>query len=405
MPFRLVQSVILAAVALSGVAAETRYLANAGDDAADGRTPATAWRTIGRLNAGLPAGGRGLLRRGDVFHGTIRVKGGPDAAHSTAITAYGEGAKPVITTAVRVPTGTNVWALVGRNIWKTPLEPSIPGVLIVDGELKAELRYDYNDVNRMWDFAGQDGWLYVHATNNPSLLAKEIRVTVKEDGAVLASNTELRGLCFREIGAHGAYAGWHNELVSHLRVVDCDFDTIGGSELVGYAQQAHVKTPVRVRYGNGVEFGHNVSDAIVEGCTFRGVYDTGTTMQGLPQYSWKDIHIRKCRFEECTQAFEVWCRKAAAGCGFENCSFTDNVCVRVGCGWGAEVRPNRACAAPLLMYAMEVGRMDILVARNQFIDFPGPLFYRSGGNPNPPPGYRMEDNVSRRMGDRKDEDR
>ena len=57
---------------------EVRYLAANGDDANDGNTPATAWRTVERLNAGLPAGGIALLRSGDVFYGTIRVKGGLD---------------------------------------------------------------------------------------------------------------------------------------------------------------------------------------------------------------------------------------------------------------------------------------------------------------------------------------
>ncbi len=48
-----------------------RYLSAEGDDAADGCSPETAWRTVGRLNEGLPAGGRACLRAGDVFYGTV----------------------------------------------------------------------------------------------------------------------------------------------------------------------------------------------------------------------------------------------------------------------------------------------------------------------------------------------
>lgn len=375
-----------------------RYVSAEGDDGADGRTPETAWRTIARLNEGLPAGGRALLRCGDAFRGTIRVKGGPDAAHPTVVTSYGGGAKPVITSAVRLPEGTNAWTALseGHCIWRTPLGNPAPGVLVVDGALQPVLRYDYNDVNRMWDFACADGWLYVHATNNPALLAREIRVTVNAHGAWLGSNTELRGLRFSEIGAHGVVAGWTGrdprQFVSHLLVKDCDFDTIGGSELLGFSRQAHIRTPIRVRYGNGVEFGSNVSDALVEGCTFRGVYDTAYTMQGMPSCSWKNVHVRKCRFEECTQAFEIWCKDPAPGCGFENCSFTDNVCVRVGCGWGAEVRPNRQSAAPLLVYWLETDVVDILVARNKFLGFPSELIHCGKGTESLPAGYRLVDN-------------
>ena len=73
-----------------------RYVAADGNDANDGLTPATAWRTIAKLNSGLPSGGAALLRCGDVFYGMIEVKGGIDSAHRTVITSYGNGPKPVI---------------------------------------------------------------------------------------------------------------------------------------------------------------------------------------------------------------------------------------------------------------------------------------------------------------------
>ena len=43
-------------------AADVRYLANDGNDAADGKTPATAWRTVEKLNAALPPGATALLK-------------------------------------------------------------------------------------------------------------------------------------------------------------------------------------------------------------------------------------------------------------------------------------------------------------------------------------------------------
>ena len=87
---------MLAAVCLSVAGGEVRYLAANGDDAKDGTTPETAWRTVRRLNSGLPGGGTARLRCGDVFYGMIQVKGGTDSAHRTTVTSFGDGPKPVI---------------------------------------------------------------------------------------------------------------------------------------------------------------------------------------------------------------------------------------------------------------------------------------------------------------------
>ena len=87
---------LLAVFALNADAQErrcVRYLAADGNDANDGLTPATAWRTVERLNAGLPSGGTALLRCGDVFYGKIAVKGGIDGEHRTTLTSFGDGIK------------------------------------------------------------------------------------------------------------------------------------------------------------------------------------------------------------------------------------------------------------------------------------------------------------------------
>ncbi|WP_157535447.1 right-handed parallel beta-helix repeat-containing protein [Nocardia inohanensis] len=95
-------AVVLAAVALMGIdrtgaVGERRndfYLSNSGDDNADGRTPATAWRTLDRLaRQRLEPGVRVLLDGGDVFEGTLRL-GADDAGDVNRpvwIGSYGTG--------------------------------------------------------------------------------------------------------------------------------------------------------------------------------------------------------------------------------------------------------------------------------------------------------------------------
>ena len=392
-----------AAVCLAA-AGEVRYLAANGDDTKDGKTPETAWRTIGRLNEGLPGGGTALLRCGDVFYGGIRVKGGADSGHRTLISSFGTGAKPVISCMKILRDDPAIWQadIISSiyNRWSMDLaNPSNytglvsadanPGFLLVDGEVKPWKRFSCHDVNAQWDFAGEDGRLYVYSTNNPALLSHDIRVAVNVHGVKLASHMAVSNIAVRATGAHGMYAGWSKTPSTDIRISDCTFENIGGSELLNHGE-------IRVRYGNGVEFGSNCADAIVERCEFRGVYDVAFTMQGVPSaVGWNDIHMRDCLVADSTQAFEIWCKGAPPGVGFKRCSFTGNRTVNVGGGWGALTRPNRQTATPLLIYFMETDTVDIIVTGNTFENMSRGLIFKLGGMDKIPPGYRIYGNTMR----------
>ena len=393
---------LLAATSGAAASCDVRYLAADGDDANDGKTPKTAWRTIERLNSGLPAGGTALLRCGDVFYGMVEVRGGVDNDHRTVVTSFGAGPKPVISCTKNLRDDPGVWKAVSAAYcqWCMDLaNPSNytglvstdanPGFLLVDGVVMPWKRFSRHDVNAQWDFAGEDGMLYVHSTNNPALLSHDIRVAVNVHGLKFSSHMAVSNLAVRATGAHGMYGGWKKTTVD-VRVADCSFENVGGSELVNYSGG------IRVRYGNGVEFGSNCADAIVERCDFRGVYDVAFTMQGRPnETGWNDIHMRNCLVVDCTQAFEIWCKDAPPVVGFRRWSFKGNRTINVGGGWGALTRPNRQSATPLLVYSMETDTVDIDVSENTFENAPRGLIYKSGGLDTLPTGYRVHDNIVR----------
>ena len=400
---------VVTLAALQAFSSETRYVANGGDDAADGRTPATAWRSLKKLSADLPPGGTGLLRCGDTFFGEIKVKGGPDAGHPTVITSYGRGAKPVLTYSKVLKddpaiwqTGTGTVPLYG--IWWCDLTNPTnyvgvdtadinPGTILVDGELQPWRKFCWHDINRQWDFSAQGKYLFVYSTNNPARVSREIQVSLNEGVVDFVSNFVISNVTCRMIGSCAMCGGWNAKTVlRHVRVTDCDFEHIGGSALSGFEKGEFGR---KVRFGNGVEFGNNVQDAVVERCRFDGVYDTAFTMQGHPTVSWADVHVRNCFFTNCSQAYELWCKGAPKGVGYVRCSFTGNTCVNVGGGWGAETRPNRCVATPLLMYFMDTDTVDIDVSNNTFDGHPRGILYKLGGNDKVPAGYRMHDNCIR----------
>ena len=398
----------------AGAGGEVRYLANAGDDAADGRTPATAWRTVEKLNRDLPAGATAYFRCGDVFYGGIEVKGGTDAAHRTVLTSYGKGARPVVTASKTVRADPAVWENFSHCFWRVYLRNPTnftglassdcnPGFLLVDGEVKPWRRYCRSDLVSPWDFCGTNGWLYVHADENPAKLAKDIRVALHVHCVQFGSFTVISNIAVRATGAHGMHGGWGCDL-THVRIADCEFENIGGSELPGFEKE----WGFRVRFGNGIELGGDAENVIVERCSFRGVYDVCFTMQGYPKKGWRNVQCRNCTMTDCSQAFEVWCRKAPKGAGFANCSFTGNRTLRVGGGWGEMVRPCRKAATPLLVYNMETDSVDIDVSGNVFEEAPHGLVHcnaYNGQKPSLPGGYRIHDNVCKKVGSGKEKTR
>ena len=82
------QAILSAEDALE-VSGQTYYVSNDGDDAADGRTPETAWRTLARAGAAALRPGDGVrFRRGDLFRGQLIARPG------VGYGAYGAGDKP-----------------------------------------------------------------------------------------------------------------------------------------------------------------------------------------------------------------------------------------------------------------------------------------------------------------------
>lgn len=391
--------VIAAAIAAAWVAGawEVRYFSSDGDDAADGLTSATAWRTLEKLCKDLPAGAEARLRRGDVFYGKADLKPGLSAERPTVLAAYGEGARPEICAYKIAKPDPAVWAYTGtNNLWRIDLgdhskfdgnhmtRSGNVGFLKVDGRIfgrKFFAKLKQLPV-RQWDFIDDGINLTVWSKGNPALVSREICIAPCMGTIPFRNHIEVRDVTVRGTGAHGA-----NGSAIDVRFSDCAFVEIGGSHLFGHGQGVS-------RYGNGVECWGGCRDVQVRRCEFTDVYDVGFTMQGRnAPFSWENIHATDCVFTRCSQCFEVWLSKCRPGIGMKNCSFMRNRCVDTARGWAYDVRPNKDCATPLLMYTMATDACDILVKDNVFVNSRGRLIYKSGGVSELPESYCIVDNT------------
>ena len=94
------------------------YVSASGNDANNGTSQATAWRTLDKVNAEMATFGPGdniLLRRGDTFYGSLIITQSGNPLNPITFGAYGTGAKPIITGFTSVTSWTNL----GSNIWES----------------------------------------------------------------------------------------------------------------------------------------------------------------------------------------------------------------------------------------------------------------------------------------------
>lgn len=100
------------------------YLSNIGNDENNGTNPASAWKSLNKLNTftNLFPGDSVLFRRGDTFYGKIILANtyGPNrnsgtAAYPIVFSAYGQGEMPIITGF----TDINAWKKLDGNIWES----------------------------------------------------------------------------------------------------------------------------------------------------------------------------------------------------------------------------------------------------------------------------------------------
>ena len=150
--------------------AKNYYISAAGNDANDGLTTSTPWKTINKVNSfSFAANDYILFRRGDTFYGGIIVKNA-----NLNYDAYGTGPKPVIT-GLSTVTG---WVNLGGNIWEAPVVNVKSGVnLVLRGGLIQQVgRYPNSD-------APNGGYLTYTASTSTSITGPALSSTTNWTGA------------------------------------------------------------------------------------------------------------------------------------------------------------------------------------------------------------------------------
>ncbi|HEY9363054.1 MAG TPA: right-handed parallel beta-helix repeat-containing protein, partial [Chitinophagaceae bacterium] len=156
------------------------YVSANGNDANNGTSTSTPWRTLNKVNSyfsSLQPGDRVLLNRGDVFYGSITVNKSGTSGAPITIGAYGSGAKPVITGFTTVTS----WNDLGGNIWESSNAVStLPytNMVTVNGVNTAMGRYPNSGMLYYQSHSGQNQITSNGLTGSPNWTGAELALFV-----------------------------------------------------------------------------------------------------------------------------------------------------------------------------------------------------------------------------------
>ena len=315
---------ILNAKDLLTVKGTAYYVSNDGDDANDGKSPASAWKSLARVTETVLCEGDGVFfRRGDLFRGFINAQAGVTYA------AYGEGEKPKLYGWDKSLADEALWELYDaeHHIWKLREKILDCGTLVFnegeahsrklipsyrngkfvcrededrDFDMASEMTKDldivcfYTEVMNTTPSKGEDfpvpeigfhslGDLYLRCdAGNPAKVYSFIEALPKRNMFRVGKshNVTIDNLCIKYVGAHAIGGG--ASCLEGLHVTNCEIGWIGGSIQNYYGIDPNYPQGRRgsvTRYGNGVEIYGGCKDYLVQNCYIYQVYDAGITHQ------------------------------------------------------------------------------------------------------------------------------
>lgn len=362
------------------------YVSAAGDDANDGKSQASAWKSLARAgSASLSFGDAVLFRRGDVFRGQLIAQAG------VFYGAYGSGEKPRLYAWEEDLADPALWECVDSeaHIWKYVKEILDVGTLVFNGGeahsyklIPSYIRGRFvcrDDENRLFDMKremqrdldiywhyektfitrpskGEDfpvpevsdttyGALYLRCDRgNPGSVYSSIEALAGRNMIVVGDrpNVTIENLCLKYVGRHAIGAG--GQCSRNLSVRGCEIGWIGGAIQHYLGTDPNYPEGGRgtvTRFGNGVEIYGGCENYEVSDCYIYEVYDAGITHQVTThgnKFEMKNVLYCNNLIENCVYAIEYFLDMTEGDCEsyMENVEMCGNVLRNAGYGWGQQ---------------------------------------------------------------------
>ncbi len=213
---------------ISTASAKDYYIAANGNNANSGLTATSPWQTISKLNASfgiIAAGDNIYFRRGDTFYGVIVVGKSGAASKPITFSAYGTGAKPVITGFVRASS----WVAVSNGVYQTYVPGAKTSLNMVTMNNVPKALGRYPNAN-----AANGGYLnYESFSGSTSITDNQLTSTTNWTGAEVVVRKKLWVLDRCKITAHSG---------TKLTFTNTNSSTYTGNAGYGYFIQNDART-------------------------------------------------------------------------------------------------------------------------------------------------------------------
>ena len=305
----------------------------AGDDARDGLTPQTAWRTFKNAEGmELGPGERLLLKRGCVFNGDLLVSARGAAENWAEIGAYGEGMRPRISRNrhlndrcgwVRGAAYLAVRDLIFSNAgsgFTVDCSRAGDGHVLIERclahHIEGMYRFNSHGIPEWWDEPGAEGG---SRSTGVAVGGRYARWIVMRDceSYQCSSGFKVGGVdtFVNRMYCHDNFA--HNtsphpyNLASRSWMTDCVFDASGWHAPAGtmgimlanndgwivrgchFLNQPDSGSPDQ----GGIDFEASGENCLVDRCTFRNNAGAAIEVLGLRSPQTRNVHIRGCKFD------------------------------------------------------------------------------------------------------------
>lgn len=328
----------------------TFYVSNSGDDANDGKTPETAWKSIDKINdpEAVCEDCNILFERGGLWRGAIRVP-----YSGMTYSAYGVGMKPRFYGSRRDYAKPEYWKKSEfENVWYTDLCTKNVGLVAINhsdvlGKYDEIMGERHNigrdgfegpqDLKKDYDFYGhldeEKCYLYC-SKGNPGEVYDSIELGESIHLVIPTANARERitfdNLYLKFTGFHGiAGLGGHEKVT----VQNCIFAYLGGSILDGFAGRR------TVGFGNAVETYGSCNGYYVNSNWIYQIYDTAITHQrsaGGGDCHMNDVEYVGNLCEYCHWSIEFYNQPTEGTDRYvHNTNVHHNVLRCGGMGWGS----------------------------------------------------------------------
>lgn len=340
------------------------YISENGNDENDGRSPASAWKTLSHMEDDtLVPGSVVYFERGGIW------RGGFAAREGVTYTAYGSGEKPRFYGSPFDAAKHGKWELTDTPdvyVYSERIGMDVGGIFFNGGDAHAVKRIpsyvdgkpvfdrtycesftSYKDLHRDLDFfhdfggpvvqSDEGGVLYLCSKHgNPAERFHEIELNTRKNViGVRGNDITFDNIAVMFGGAHGIGAG----TVDGLTVKNCHISYIGGTI-------QFYRDGVVTRFGNGIEIYGGCKDFTIESCYVSECYDAGVTHQlssgGTHECLHTNVLFKNNLIERCVYGIEYFLGRSEGDTArreMHDILYTHNFIRYSGHGWGNE-RPD-----------------------------------------------------------------